>query len=155
MIMKLELKHLAPYLPYKLKCWVKDYPLDIGDNAANNIYELHAIYSNGECVFHDLVESQQGFQEIKPILRPLSNMDYECDIHGEKFTPYDRLKDVISEAQWLQICELITENPDYQLVVDLPYWYIENLIKWHFDIFGLIEKGLAIDINNIDKKLNN
>ena len=25
----------------------------------------------------------------------------------------------------------------------------EKLFEWHFDIFGLIEKGLAIDINTL------
>jgi len=25
----------------------------------------------------------------------------------------------------------------------------EKLISWHFDVFGLIEKGLAIDINTL------
>ena len=25
-----------------------------------------------------------------------------------------------------------------------PYWITQKLLEWHFDIFGLINKGLAI-----------
>jgi hypothetical protein len=31
------------------------------------------------------------------------------------------------------------------------YDEIQKLIEWHFDIFGLIEAGLAIDINTLEK----
>ena len=31
----------------------------------------------------------------------------------------------------------------------LEYWIIEKLFKWHFDVFGLIDKGLAVDINTL------
>ena len=33
----------------------------------------------------------------------------------------------------------------------LPYGVVEKLLEWHFDIFGLLEKGLAVDINTINK----
>ena len=29
------------------------------------------------------------------------------------------------------------------------YWKIEKLFEWHFDVFGLIEKGLAINVNDL------
>jgi hypothetical protein len=32
---------------------------------------------------------------------------------------------------------------------DVDYWIVEKLIEWHFDVFGLIKKGLAIDVNNL------
>ena len=31
-----------------------------------------------------------------------------------------------------------------------PYGMIDLLCKWHFDVFGLIPKGLAVDINSIN-----
>jgi hypothetical protein len=31
----------------------------------------------------------------------------------------------------------------------LTYENWQLLFKWHFDVFGLIEKGLAIDINTL------
>jgi hypothetical protein len=30
-----------------------------------------------------------------------------------------------------------------------PFWKIEKLFEWNFDVFGLIEKGRAIDINTL------
>jgi hypothetical protein len=35
----------------------------------------------------------------------------------------------------------------------LPNWTVEKLLEWHFDIYGLIEAGLAIDINTLEKGL--
>ena len=31
----------------------------------------------------------------------------------------------------------------------INYGIVEKFIEWHFDIFGLIEQGLAIDINTL------
>lgn len=31
---------------------------------------------------------------------------------------------------------------------------LERLCEWHFDIFGLIEKGLAVDLNTLHKIKN-
>lgn len=36
-------------------------------------------------------------------------------------------------------------------ITDLPYFIFEQLLENHFDLFGLIEKGLAININTLDK----
>ena len=32
----------------------------------------------------------------------------------------------------------------------LPNWIVELLLEWQFDIFGLIEKGLAISIHDVE-----
>ena len=40
----------------------------------------------------------------------------------------------------------------YSIKVDIllnTHLVIEKLLEWHFDIYGLIEKGLAIDKNTI------
>lgn len=34
-------------------------------------------------------------------------------------------------------------------IVHESYLLMQKLIEWHFDVFGLIEKGLAIDINTL------
>ena len=38
---------------------------------------------------------------------------------------------------------------EYDTVLYLPYNIVSKLFENHFDVFGLIEKGLAIDINTI------
>lgn len=37
----------------------------------------------------------------------------------------------------------------------LEYTAFFQLIKWHFDVFGLIEKGLAININDLKEEKRN
>jgi len=33
-----------------------------------------------------------------------------------------------------------------------PYWIVKKLYEWHFDVNGLIEKGLAINILELEKQ---
>jgi hypothetical protein len=106
--MKLELKHLAPYLPYELK--YMDIPEGWNEQRELNIRTIDWLLTDG-----------------KPILRPLSDFNYR-EVYGypnrEMF-----YKDVENQTIMVKIWnELLTD---------------------HIDVFGLIEKGLAIDINTI------
>ena len=129
-IMKLELKHLAPYLPYGLKIYVDN---DKRDHVKPYSYNLTIGY------FQEVLNS-----EDKPILRPLSdltkNRDYLID-----------LRDL--ENNDMLFWGVHNFNGDLTKSVnysdDLTYSVLEFLYKNHFDVFGLIEKGLAIDINTI------
>ena len=37
-----------------------------------------------------------------------------------------------------------------ELIFKQKYWIAQKLFEWHFDVFGLIEAGLAIDINTLN-----
>lgn len=100
---KLTIKELAPYLPYGLNVVNEN---GIGYCEINNIQIAHII-------------EYDRISEVKPILRPLSDLD-----DGYDNTP-----------ESLQEC---------------TYSYIQILLSNHYDIFGLIEKGLAIDINTLE-----
>ncbi len=131
---KLELRHLAPYLPYGLK--VRHY-VNEHDNA---IVEMDG------CAIEDVI----GYDSYKPILRPLSDFTKEIEHNGDKFEPYELAKQVVDPEQWLKICEMIdTDGGEYSKIADMPYWWVKLHLEWHFDVFGLIEAGLAIDINTI------
>lgn len=68
-------------------------------------------------------------EDIKPILRPLSDMTEEEGIDAEKeWNNGRRLGESISQA--LNIANAFR---------------IKHLLSKHFDLFGLIESGLAID----------
>jgi hypothetical protein len=114
-IMKLELKHLAPYLPYKLRIKRIDYE-------HKNLFLL-GIY------FYDVVHQlgRTPFDFIKPILRPLSEL--------EEFSP--------------AIHNYLIKNCENYVVRLQQIDYIV-LIENHFDVFGLIEKGLAISIHDVE-----
>lgn len=138
--MKLELKHIAPYLPYKLKCQTKD-------KGETVVSELNAAYSDNSYTFMNIVESEKGFEEIKPILRPLSNLKDIKDelIDANEF--YDSIK--ISRDGTDLIFKGLGFIDDYYNTDELPYNIMQVALKNHFDVFGLIEKGLAIDINTL------
>lgn len=139
--MKIELKHLVPYLPYKV----------LGKSQLGTIFEL-CTYSNmsGSGVDKRTIDTFIN-DNYKLILRPLSDLVKEIDINGEKFIPMDGLEsdpeieyfaDGGVPMKYFKKCEI------WELKL-LPYGIIENLFKWHFDVFELIEKGLAIDINTL------
>jgi hypothetical protein len=108
---KLELKHLAPYLPYKLKY------KSLFNGSINNLYDLST----------DINDNYWGVK-IKPILRPLSDLEL------------DEFKNKIFNIEYI-----IDKETD----ADLGYYEWCFLFENHFDVFGLIEKGLAININTI------
>mgnify|MGYP003609910729 CR=1 FL=1 len=133
--MKLEIKHLAGYLPYGLICKSnrgKYYIMDIYSNMRGSGIEKREI-------------SAVLNEEMKPILRPLSDLTKEIEHNGEKFVFSDIYfsNSKIEKLQDKSLC--LFENP----LNEIDYNSVQTLIKYHFDIFGLIEKGLAIDINTL------
>lgn len=121
--MKLELKHLAPYLPYELKCKLKD-------QGKETIGKLSGCYSDNSYAFFDTVESEHGFEDIKPMLRPLSDLGIE-DAKAHNYPDEGHLER-----------SLLSGHAPYKVWIEF--------VKEHFDVFGLIEKGLAIDISTIE-----
>lgn len=121
--MKLELKHIAPYLPYGLKYAHRD----IIDH--ENDYEAWVTPEEVESVLADV--------EAFPIFRPLSDLTKEIEHNGEKFVP----------RKWLHdnyVSETIGLNP-----ATWSHRSTDKLFEWHFDVFGLIDARLAVDINKI------
>lgn len=77
----LELKHIAPYLPYGLHVKSKlgvIYELDTFSNSKGKGIEKRDIYS--------VVDNN-----MKPILRPLSDLSKEITHGGETFIPVEEL----------------------------------------------------------------
>ena len=136
--MKLEIKHLAPYLPYELKYRDMLYRTD------NYLHVLNPL---------SLSFNRDHIHNIKPILRPLSGLTKEIEVNGEKFVPFDILYDGYKNSPNLNydyFCLLQIKSIDYKIKKgEISIGMYSSLIEWHFDVFGLIEKGLAIDINNL------
>ena len=137
--MKLELKHLAPYLPYELKILNgKEYDI------VNGIDNKTVI-----SLFRGHLENFTTIENVKPILRPLSDLTKEIEFDNEKFTPSkDKYWGMNSFQYHINQFEN-WESPSAYLNSRAPYGLLLVLIKWHFDVFGLIEAGLAIDINTL------
>lgn len=148
--MKLELKHLAPYLPYGLKIGFEGKSNYIV-NGYNGSYLLVNIIDSPTPV--TLMWSMVG-ENYKPILRPLSDLTKEIEHNGETFVPMDWLFGAdVNEEEAFAIYGTIPNYWQACLKVDVPddweYCKVQDILKWHFDVFGLIENGLAIDMNTI------
>ena len=121
----LTIKHIAPYLPYGLKAV---------NEIRNFTVEIKGLQTDND-VIHSLGKSPIKF--IKPILRPLSDIAKVF-----KTMEYDDKKVIMH-------CNCLLKE-------DFVFWHqdfiIQIFFKYHFDVFRLIEKGLAIDINTLKKQ---
>lgn len=135
----LELKHLAPYLPYSLEfnCDFNGIQLMTGLFVTEEDREPLVEFKGYCACINDTTH--------KPILRPLSDLTKEIEIDGEKITPYDKLN-------YKPTIKHVSDYPfSYNDLQFISHYSFQLLIEWHFDIFGLIEKGFAIDINTLNK----
>ena len=119
--MKLELKHLAPYPPTLKLIW-QDVQCSFEG----------VDYTSGKVI---LERVDVSLKNVKPILRPLSDLTEDN-------------ADFLSSDTYLNLCEEGSGD-------GLNYFYLKynettELFKRHYDVFGLIEKGLAIDINTLN-----
>lgn len=146
---QLKLEHLAPYLPYGLKFW------DLNDNRTF-ISELYQLTFN-KSTRNWLIEDSEGILEelslFKPVLRPLSDLTEEIEHNGEKFVPIEKLKSDLMSF-WCDSFDDFLEylhdgNYESESLLQGSYRIVRKLQEWHFDTDGLIEKGLAIDINTL------
>ena len=135
--MKLELKHLAGYLPYELKGIFTIY------NTEQTVRSLSVIYINREL----------EYRHFKPILRPLSDLTKEIEVNGDIFIPLDIISSHLEyELNYnSEENEFSTKQINRLFIMEIPYLAIDCMLEWHFDIYGLIENGLAIDMNTLDK----
>lgn len=135
--MKLELKHLSPYLPYGLKMICLNYWE--GDDSPEAEWLLDSLSADDNYWWNEDGDNFTIGSDFKPILRPLSDLYNEIATDNVIHYPYATLKIPLDLAM----------NMDYENINNFPHRVITQMIKWHFDVFGLIPKGLAIDINTL------
>ena len=133
----LLLKDLCARLPYGVK-------VKLGDNP--NIFDLE--YRIKFAIMYgdfDKLEDILDITNIKPYLFPLSSMTDELwdkEFWGCSITEYTR-------DSFKYGCETLCFNncnPHLSSTVR----FINQLIKNHFDIYGLIPKGLALDATGLN-----
>lgn len=131
--MKLELKHIAPYLSYGLKM------IDISSRVTT---ELNAHNLTYLIAFLD--------EEIKPILRPMTTTEltkYFILIFDEDIDVRTFLSEEFLDSHGIDFEKI----PDFKIEW-LPFGVVDLFLKHHFDVFGLIPQGLAIDANSLKSK---
>ena len=129
--MKLEIKHLAPYLPYGLKA--KFQAKNKKTCRKYVIGTISAMYSDCSICCYDTVNATPD--NFKPILRQLS--DY-ADINSDAMNSLNcDMSEQINLNQFA--IGYICLGSLYQSTYDL-------CLKNHIDVFGLIDKGLALPL---------
>ena len=127
--MKLEFKHLASYLPYGLN--IKDVKHGSVFEAFHFITTPHQDFS----LFKGNLDQLINDKYLKPILLPLSSLtiDEMKNITGSSFYRYseDFLENILNTMK----IEIKSKK--------LPYYLMEKLFELKFDVYGLIEVGLA------------
>lgn len=150
--MKLELKHVAPYLPYRLKVKYDD---------SEDIFEIDPFAHETDYnemkfpLFHCI----EGMGTARPLLRPLSQLNTQ-----EGYMPFEdeiRLLYPNWDA-WFgymfdgeKLClSILGGNAEDVKPLDFYYDVVQLLYKYHFDLYNLIENNLAIDVNSLKVKTN-
>ena len=139
----LTLEHLAPYLPYRLKIYYEPYAIKYYLSSVGewNIELLHPD-TGMEYVKYDSEE----FGNHKPILRPMSDLTKEIQVdgwmEGKPFKPIDFI-DMHHNFSHLSLVDIEKDPTRY------PYTVVRWLTSLHFDIHGLIDKNLAVNLNTL------
>ena len=146
--MKLELNHLSPYLPYSLKCQI------MGQDNIKEVFDIVGLSLNSaEVACLKTLTEQIDFEEVFPILRPMSDLIKKIKISDNEIVPLNFLNDnsMINYHIFTRQDGVIFLLADYLKGYNClsPISAKDKLLEWNFDIFGLIEKGLAIDINTL------
>jgi len=120
--MKLELKHVSGYCQFGLKGKF----FSRVDIVTEIDYQYNLISSLNYGSYH--------ISDFKPILKSLSYLTKE---------------ELKSQGFWHHIDYLTNEK---QNPLEAPFNMVQYLLSKHYDIYGLIEKGLAIDKDTIKLK---
>ena len=130
--MKLELKHLAPYLPYGLKIKTK--------HGFDTMETLNGWLVNGDHEESYCYEDHPNETlEFKPILRPLSDFKVEIISHIK----------IYLELSHNQTMEFLGFMDGEIKLENITLGLHEAMCKKHIDFNKLIDAGLAIDKNTL------
>ena len=151
----LTLEHLSAYLPYGLMGQLKSYP-----NGTYVTLDTYLSNSERKWTIGMFVESS-----VLPILYPLSSLTETIWYEGKEISPIDFIKDWYNEKYATEIDDLeyyALEN-EFALfgavhetlqseaeIIAMPYQAYQLLFKMKIDVFSLIEKGLAVDVNALE-----
>ncbi|KAF5065910.1 hypothetical protein DSECCO2_269010 [anaerobic digester metagenome] len=139
---ELELYKLSYYMPHVIECIADD-----GFRGVLMQLALKEIDFDFQVKLADGNNFQWRYLEgVKPILRPLSDLKVEINQNGKIFTPNNWINENYIGAKYDNGLKTLFGFKTYQ---HLPFALFQKLLEWHFDIFNLIDKGLAVDINTL------
>lgn len=145
--MKLELKHLAPYLPYDLQVFIEKLQKSLTVISLNKSTDL------AQVIYDDTLEGKTviglKLNHFKPILLPISDLLQKLDFFEIGDDNIYSIEFDHGNIKLIQHLTAIAENNDYFDIQFLPHVVVQQLIEWHYDIHGLIPLGLAVSIHDV------
>ena len=146
------LKIYSMYLPYKLQVIYKDFP---DTKKRKKVFLTGVTLTEIETTYKRKIKGCAGdiiswtggnnvFDlEVKPILRPLIEFAQEPMLWEDLF-------DEFSEMSFDHFENLFFVFGRANNCMDvINYEMLQKFLGYHFDIFGLIEQDLAVDINKV------
>lgn len=136
---KLKLEHLTPYLPYGLQCHNMG---NIEDDGNAFISEIVGLDQDSVWVSHEHEDGDYDYSDTLPILLPMSSLK-----NSDLMKCWNKEHSI--EIRYNKRIILDVNSSTCIDIIGYPLTFITDLFKNHFDVFGLIEKGLAVDINTL------
>jgi hypothetical protein len=149
-------KAYCMYLPYGVEFEIDYEDGDFSQNKIQGIV-LDETLKDEPTVYLTDYEFIIGGTNCKPILLPLSQLTEEIEHNGEKFTPAcffeigDDSNESVDYGQGnVKLIGLLSDMAEHNFIQlsYIPFSVVQKLLEWHFDIYGLIGKGLAVPKNN-------
>lgn len=146
---KLTLEHLSPYLPHGLRVY-NIYTGCITEMVAISSFytqEKKTSLNGAQCILNVLYSNVE-----KPIMRPLSDMLIAkiVESYGEMVTFCDYIDGDFDLGALKWVLPEVAKGRQIERLTDLPYCVWKELLKHKFDVFDLIAKDLAVDINTLE-----
>jgi len=178
---KLQINHLAAYLPYGLYIENLNYKCDYVGIRHSKINSLYSIHTHDGDMWHYKTNAGNvsSINDGKPILRPLSDLIKEINHNGESFIPMQKLLDQIGvsdpdtfeKGDGYVVCHYTYDSwafgfkyltgfyfnngsSGWDREYNLPQMLLfQTLFEWKFDVFNLIPQNLAIDVNSLSENV--
>lgn len=159
----LTIKEVVAYYPYKVQAILSD----IGRFNLDSEYRNEHVFSLCTIEHLSLYDTEisgcmkvnncknysfdfESLEEITLALRQLSDLVNEIEHNGEMFVPIKEIKN-LELYSYNELKYFVDTNFTFGNIESLSFQLIQKLLEWHFDIFNLIPRGLAIDLNTISQ----
>lgn len=163
---QLTIEHLAPYLPYMVQMYWEDFKGDKLPSYTLKPEDIRQVLEfQNKPILRPLSDLTKEIEHNGEIFIPIELIGklfiekggfyegffgWDLPTGGDDYQDYYLTIEQKEENLWMNTwCGRPDEN-GYEIESHvLEYTAFFQLIKWHFDVFGLIEKGLAINLNEV------